>query len=474
MAAVLSPEATRSDAANALGEEIAVLCSRIYAAQARLLELIARFDEAEYATPLGFPPTAHWLNYQCGVGMNAAREKVRTARALAALPKLQAAFAEGKLSYSKVRALTRIAEPATENYLLMFATYGTAHHVERLVAKTRCVQRLNDPDMARQQFEDRYLHISRDEDGAVILKGRFPAEQGKVIRKALEFWMEQAGGEDPNPPAVTSDKSAETTVSDAEPRNPPAETFDPPTETSQPAAARRADALAGVAETFLGQPDHGGSTADRYQVIVHVVGEAGNPPAVTSDLPTETENPPAVTCCPADGILVSAETSRRIACDANVVVIKEDSSGQPLSVGRRTRSIPPAIRRALQQRDGGCRFPGCTHTRFVDGHHIVHWGEGGETALDNLVLLCRFHHRLVHEGGFRCTRTSSGELRFEDSRQRPLPPGAALPEFNESLENWLDRQFFDLDIDATTPMAKFAAGEGTVDWSLAVDPLVSR
>ncbi|MDX1482192.1 MAG: DUF222 domain-containing protein, partial [Woeseiaceae bacterium] len=191
MAAVTPLASARIDAAEALGGDIAVLCSRIYAAQAKLFGLIAEFDAADYATTLGFPSTAHWLNYQCGIGMNAAREKVRVANALVELPKLRGAFASGRLSYSKVRALTRIADQSTEDYLLVFATHGTAHHVEQLVAKTRRARRLNDPQTAEQQHRERYLSVTRDDDGSVVLKGRFPAEQGELISRALEFWMDR-------------------------------------------------------------------------------------------------------------------------------------------------------------------------------------------------------------------------------------------------------------------------------------------
>ena len=108
------------------------------------------------------------------------------------------------------------------------------------------------------------------------------------------------------------------------------------------------------------------------------------------------------------GVDVSAETSRRLACDAAVVVLHEGADGSALDVGRKTRSIPPAIRRALSARDTGCRFPGCT-ARHCDAHHLVHWADGGRTSLDNLVLLCRRHHRLLHEGGYRIEGERSGD-----------------------------------------------------------------
>jgi len=104
-------------------------------------------------------------------------------------------------------------------------------------------------------------------------------------------------------------------------------------------------------------------------------------------------------CELAGGPWLPSETARRYACDASVVAITE-RDGEPLGVGRKTRTITPALRRALAARDGGCRFPGCTNDRFTDGHHIVHWAAGGPTNLGNLTSLCRHHHRLVHEGGF--------------------------------------------------------------------------
>ena len=104
--------------------------------------------------------------------------------------------------------------------------------------------------------------------------------------------------------------------------------------------------------------------------------------------------------------------SGRLACDASVVQIREDEHGEPLDVGHKTRSIPPALRRALKSRDKGCVFPGCGHIRYVDGHHIHHWADGGATKLSNLVSLCRLHHRAVHEGGLRVQRLDDGAWRF--------------------------------------------------------------
>ncbi|MGE0624787.1 MAG: HNH endonuclease [Pseudomonadales bacterium] len=112
------------------------------------------------------------------------------------------------------------------------------------------------------------------------------------------------------------------------------------------------------------------------------------------------------------GTRLHPETVRRLACDGGLLTIIENPRGDPLNVGRKTRAIPPSTRRALVARDRHCQFPGCSQERYVEGHHIKHWAQGGETRPDNLVLLCSRHHRAVHELGYRIERTPEGELRF--------------------------------------------------------------
>ena len=177
-----------------------------------------------------------------------------------------------------------------------------------------------------------------------------------------------------------------------------------------------------------------------------------------------------------DGTAIPAETCRRLCCDAGITPVIEDADGATLDVGRKTRTIPAAIRRALDLRDGGCQFPGCTHTRFVDGHHIRHWADGGETRLDNLVLLCRHHHRLVHEGGFCCERTTGGEIVFRDRRDQDLPSSMPLPGLNpDALQAWLDREFFEAgDGTGYGPCtAQWYAGD-RMDWQMAVSAMFPR
>nr|MDJ0940862.1 DUF222 domain-containing protein [Woeseiaceae bacterium] len=307
-----------------------------------------------------------------------------------------------------------------EDLLLNIAHHGTAYHVERFVSQYRRVEKLREPDHAQELYERRELTYRYDEDGCVVIKAKLPAEDGELVIRALERAI---------------DVSPEGTAS--------AET----SERREPVSARRADALREVAETYLNNPENAGTTADRYQVVVHVREDCDAQKA-------HLENGPHV----------SAETSDRIACDCCVSTIEVDASGEPLNIGRRTRSIPPPMRRALQARDGGCRFPGCTSHRFCDGHHIEHWQNGGETSLDNLVLLCRHHHRLVHEGGFDCRKSESGEIFFVDRRQQRLAEYEhAAPVSVGATLAWMQRRFNKLRLDENTCAAKQHAGE-TMDW----------
>lgn len=424
----------------ALGREIVSLCTYIHAATYRLLFRIREFDNAGGWHQPGLCSCAHWLNFQCGIGENAAREKVRVAHALADLPKISRAFERGELSYSKVRAMTRVANESNEDYLLMIAHHGTAHHVEKLVQKYRRAKRLQDCEEINAQHAGRYVDHYYDADGCLVIKARLPAEQGALIVKAVEHALEH----------------------DTQPQNEQREECDDPEArvSREPIGARRADALAEVAETYLANPDASGSAADRYQVVVHVTAEGSAPDGTSDPLANDAHDPHIE-----DGPYVTAETSRRLSCDCARIDVVENGDGEPLSIGRKSRSIPPAIRRALRLRDGGCRFPGCTRNRFVDGHHIEHWSEGGETSLDNLVLLCRHHHRLVHEGGYGCERSPDGEIVFSAPDETPLPRHAKVQHIELDPFDWFERELRLGDLGTCVP--EWYAGE-TIDWDLAV------
>ena len=371
---------TNKNTAQILGNRIVSLYANINLATYHLLVLIGEFEENNFGEQQGFITTAHWLNYSCGIGLTAAREKVRVAMALRGLPKVAQCFSQGSVSYSKVRALTRVADADNEQSLLDIARHATAAQAERIFRQykqtrdkqTRDKQTRDSAESSVEQAPGNDLRNRFssywDDQGNLVFRGRLSPEQGALVLAALQ--REQDDG------------------------------------------AQTEDALAVVAQRALsskddGDSDDGASTnasAERYQIHV--------------ELDNQTQHlrgGPGIT----DKII------ERLSCDASLVTHQCGSDGEPLNVGRKTRTIPPALRRALEKRDKGCRFPGCTHTRFVDAHHIQHWARGGETKLSNLVLLCTRHHRSLHEFGFRIEfvkpEKSAAQFRFYSPQGDYLP-----------------------------------------------------
>lgn len=354
-------------------DQITELAGHLNAANARWLALIGELDRRQAWAEWGVKSCAHWLNWKCGLALGAAREKLRVAHALEKLPRIGAAMAAGQLSYSKVRAMSRVADESNEDYFLNVALHGTACHVEKLV---RSYRRANDSqELAREaiQQRDQSLWLYTDTDGSLLIRGRVPAEIGALFRKALEAAEDSLPQK--NVPAGTSLDSVQSQRS------------------------RRVEALALIAESFLASGPQELVGGDRQQIVLHVDAQT-------------IKHDHAGRCELEEGPAIAAETARRLACDSSLVAIIENEKGEPLSIGRKTRTIPRAIRRALNARDRGCRFPGCTFTRYVDGHHVKHWAHGGETKLSNLVTLCRFHHRLVHEGQVVVRILDDGAFRF--------------------------------------------------------------
>ena len=466
-----------------LGDAIAELAARIQAATYELLVMVREFDDRE-GWGGGFTSCAHWLNWRTGLAMGAAREKVRVARALAELPRLSAAMRRGALSYSKVRALTRVATPETEERLLDFARCATAAHVERLVRAWRRVERIAAAEDDRRRHDSRHLEVWVDDDGMLVVRGRLSPEVGAVVQRALEAASDRLYHD--------AEDKAEVSV-----------------------GQRRADALGLLAESALSADLDRGTAGDRYQVVVHVEADGLGADVEAGQSALE------------DGIGVSAETSRRLACDASTVVMTHARDGQVLAarggspaafdrrcipaggvaprsntagifprpalrrtdaasittglgatldfhhglldVGRKTRTIPPAIRRALTARDRRCRFPGCD-AYHCDAHHVRHWADGGTTRLDNLLLVCRRHHRAVHEEGFRVELRDDGEACFFWPDGRPLPDvppaptwtGTALASTDAHLET------AGLTIDPHTATPDWLGERLDLDWAITV------
>jgi hypothetical protein len=368
-------EAVEGLSLDQLEHEITELGANINAATCRWLLLVGELDSREGWAEWGCKSCAHWLSVRCGLGLRAARQQVRVAGALGELPEIAASFGRGELSYSQVRALTRVATPEIEAELLSIARSATGAQLEVLVRSYRGVL-ASDLETANDAHRGRFLIYSHEDDGSLVLSARLPAEEGAQVLAALE-----AAGDELPPTQTAPDQ----------PGNGSAEPSPAP-------SATKADALVLMAETLLASGPKSAPGGARHEVVVHVDAET---------LAHDEDG----ACALEAGPRLHPETARRLGCDSSVVRILE-RDGRPLSVGRKTRSIPPALARALGARDRGCRFPGCTQQRFVDAHHIEHWADGGRTDLSNLVQLCRRHHRLLHEGGYRIRRGTRGGLAF--------------------------------------------------------------
>jgi hypothetical protein len=394
----------------------------------RLLLLVRELDDRFGWQKWGMRNCAEWLAWRCDLSLSAAREKVRTAHALRKLPAVSAAFADGRLSYSKVRALTRVADAVDEDSLLDYALRVTAAQLEE-----RCREiRNSTPESAGTAWwawEHRSLVVSRDPvRGMLRITVEMPVEDGEVVVQAIERVAEAgetaigiefagAGGGLPEKSGDVRKASDTRGVREAAPNG---------------WRAQQADALLAMAKASLagcaGSAGGAGSdttscqagnpagalpeASDNYLVVVHTDDSALRGGIGRSDLPVE--------------------TVRRLTCDGSIVKLVEDHDGTPLDVGRKQRVVSTKLRRALWARDRGCTFPGCRNRLYVHAHHVEHWATGGETDVGNLLLLCSHHHRLVHEGGFTIGR---------DADDRPYfirPDGRVIPRAGYRLEDMLD------------------------------------
>ena len=374
-----------------LDQAIVNLSGRINAATYELLVLIREFDERAGWLQWGLGNCTEWLHYRCDLSMNAAREKVRVAHALKTLPAIAAAFATGELSYSKVRAMTRVAGAGNENELLSFALQTTTSRVEERCRELRCGT-VDSLDSAQRAFANRSLRVIRNaERGVITITIELPTETGELVEKALD--------------KARDDSMSATEFAD------------------ESWSAQQADAMVSITSAYLsgdaGQSRNSSrNTSDDYLVTIHVDQSALATGIGRSSLPIE--------------------SVKRLCCDGHTVIIGEDEHGEPLNIGRKTRTVPTAIKRALMARDKCCAFPGCHHKRFVDAHHIQHWSAGGETSLANLMLLCSQHHKLVHEGGFAIERDYQNQWFFK------RPDGRAVPNCGYHSQDMTDDDIGDV------------------------------
>jgi len=339
-------------AIDALDQAIVTLAARINASTYELLVLIREFDERAGWLKWGLESCSQWLHWRCDLSRSAAREKVRIAHALKSLPEIAMAFSEGRLSYSKVRALTRVVTPQNEDELLRFALSTTAARVEE-----RCHQMRNTQpgalEIANQVYARREVRAFRNmERGVMTLTVELPMAEGALICQALDKAVEAQGEKGPEFEAESW-------------------------------GAQQADGLLSMARSYLsGGAEGASSTADAYQVVVHVDGAALQGEEGRSDL--------------------AVESVKRLCCDGSVVPMVDGARGEPLSVGRKQRTVPAAMKRALWSRDRGCSFPGCTH------------------------------HRLVHEGGYEIRKDTSGGWYFR------RPDGRAIPRCGYQTDDMVD------------------------------------
>ena len=366
-----------------LEAEISEFAGRLAAAECRWLELLYEYDRRRAYEAWGCISCAYWLSWKCGLDLRSARDKVRVARALMELPLVRAAFAAGRLSYSKVRAITRVATRATEADLVMLAEHGTAQHVERIV---RAFRRCIDVEQERRGVRDRHARTDVwsfwDDDGSGLVYARLAPEDAATVRKALDAAREDLRS--------GLDGSAE----------PPGR---------GPLAAQ---ALVAMAESYLA---NGPAARDeRYQVMVHADHDV-----LTADTDGRCELD--------DGPSLSPDTARRLACDQPIVGVLVDSLRRPVGVGTKVKDPPERLKRAVRARDRGCRFAGCGHRHFTQIHHVRWRSRKGEHTMENLVELCWHHHWLVHEGGWDLAIEPDGSLTVFKPDGSTLDPRPVVP-----------------------------------------------
>ncbi len=430
-----------------LEAQICELAGHLAAATCRFLVLLGDFDARRGWASWEMTSCAAWLSWKCQLTAGTAREHVRVARALRDLPVIRAEFAAGRLSYAKVRALTRIATPGTDAGLAEIAGPMTGNQLERFARAHRQVSHADD-DQARVR---RRLSWRLEDDGSLAGTFRLPPLAGAVLLQAL-----RAAAGDLDHPHDGHDRgvSAET----APAGEPPAVSAAAPVTVT---SSHLADALLVIAETFLAGKVADAENPGVYQVIVHAgIGAlAAAGPADTDEAGTDgqqdqtaagvsagtrapgrTPGHPAdpARCHVQDGPAISVSTAQMIACTAALSWMLHDRDGSVLDAGRRRRRPGAALRRAARERDScRCRFPGC-ESRRVDLHHIQHWINGGRTSLKNLISLCKYHHMLIHQRGYLIASAPGGAFTFHRPDGTLLPSSPAPPGLDGTINDCHD------------------------------------
>jgi hypothetical protein len=408
--------------------EICSLAGQIAAATSRFLTLLADFDAREGWAGTGIHSCAHWLSWRCGLDLHTAHQHVRVARALTGLPKISQAFAQGKVSYSKVRAMCRVATSDNEDDLLDAAMHSPAAHLERLVRGLRTAQSDDDAKDGETQTTAA-VQWRWDDDGSLRIWGRLSGEDGArllagLTRMDLERHRtdDQASDPDHHPHDGGCGQ-----LGSAEPGHAQAA-----------GVAGRAPADLGPALVAAGEllctEVEAPVFAPAADVVVHVdAATLAQPPEADDARSTMTPRPtrldPAAGGTGAridDGPRLTPSILQMLACHARTQLCVHAPDGRTLDLGRRHRRPNRAQLDALWRRDRGCAHPGCGRTRFLHAHHVTAWAAGGPTDLDNLVLLCGEHHRALHDGQFAITALGRQRFRVHGPNGAERPPAPKL------------------------------------------------
>jgi hypothetical protein len=358
--------------ASSMGDDLIELRRHINGCEAEFTRRLTRFDKGQgYETSAALTAKS-WLRWKCNFSPSAASDRVAVSRELACLPQTREAFAEGDFSYSHAAMIARTAERLGEkmeaNAETIMVTAAKELDPARLRVVTMHLRHYMDPDLvldeANESNELRFLHLSQTLDGVFYLSGRFDSESGAILQTALNALSGPPTSEDKRSPSQ-----------------------------------RRADTLVELTRQHLDRgnlPEVGGQRP-HLAVTVSMATLAKQPGSPAAEL--EWAQP------------IHAETARRLACDAAITPIFLGSESNQPQAGQTTRSISGSQRKALVVRDRGCRFPGCDRPPdWTDAHHIHHWADGGKHVMPNLVLLCRRHHRMVHEEGWRLVVVGGGDV----------------------------------------------------------------
>ena len=421
------PEPTKGPALpqdeSAIRQRLKALSQEITSNHADLLELLVRFDDVQGWKSSGARHCAAWMNIEIGISIQLSWEYLRVGRKLQTLPTVQALFRVGKLAWSKVRLITRVANTDNEKTLCHAALDASVSEVKRLCEAYQWSEDDNgegETTRVIQQWASRALTWSEASNGSTRIQLVLPPEVAQAFLNSVEQSLNQLG-----------------TVADA---------------TQSTVAQRRADAAVLMAETSLQHAGRAIATADRYQVSISVDADE----LATDDVSIQevaTTQPPAHsaathsgpthfdTKCPAkrptlNGVgPIAKETARRVACDCSLSV-NTTSKTELISIGRKSRIWPSAMARAIKERDQHCAWPGCTHSHQLHIHHIKHWADGGETSVNNGVCLCSYHHTMVHEGGYRIevVEPNSHQHNEQFIRQQ-YNEDVTLFDFEKSLRN---------------------------------------